>query len=309
MTSYLYPGHYDLVTPDGYIEKYDLAGDTKAIVEVVIEDISPAFMGYQIDPSQVIFNLKSVLAQLGLNANALEIVLDRKHDKAHVKIEITTIGPLAREMLHHITPGAYIGKLFAADERRRVRDPNYLSRMFGRSDREGRPLLSLGGLHGSERLTIETVEGRSVAFLALREGRISYDSAIHTLLPTLGRALKHKNMQLRELIRLHQKWQPNVPRMVAHDEILLVCSAPLHVRTAFARVVDSLLPKGYQHTSASVLQPDTFASGDIYELFGNSNKEIFDIPLEFYTLEPHREHVFFSDRDQLQGCLEDSSSV
>ena len=28
------------------------------------------------------------------------------------------------------------------------------------------------------------------------------------------------------------------------------------------------------------------------------------MPVEFYTLEPHREHVFFSDRDQLQTCLE-----
>lgn len=27
--------------------------------------------------------------------------------------------------------GSWIGKLFAADERRRVRDPDYLSRMFG----------------------------------------------------------------------------------------------------------------------------------------------------------------------------------
>ena len=116
-------------------------------------------------------------------------------------------------------------------------------------------------------------------------------------------------MSLRELIRFHQKWQSDVPRIVSSDEILLVCSAPLHIRTVFARVVDSLLPKGYQHTSANVLQPDTFASGDIYELFGNSNKEIYDIPLEFFTLEPHREHVFFSDRDQLQGSLEDPKTL
>jgi predicted Rossmann-fold nucleotide-binding protein len=57
------------------------------------------------------------------------------------------------------------------------------------------------------------------------------------------------------------------------------------------------------------LQPDTTASGDIYELFGSTSKEIYDIPLEFFTLEPHREHVFFSDRDQLQINLEDPKTI
>ena len=172
MTSYLYPGHYDLVTPDGRIEKIDFVDEISATAEVIIEEISPAFVGYQIDPSQVKFNLKSVLAQLGLNGAGKEIVLDQKNGKAYVKIEFTTIGPLAREMLHHLSPGAFVGKLFAADERRRVRNPDYLMRMFGRSDREARPLLSLGGLHGSEQLTLEVIDGRSVAFLTLREGRM-----------------------------------------------------------------------------------------------------------------------------------------
>ena len=54
----------------------------------------------------------------------------------------------------------------------------------------------------------------------------------------------------------------------------------------FGRVVDSLLPKGYHHTTASILQPDTTVSGDIYELFGASDAELADIPLEFYTLNP-----------------------
>jgi predicted Rossmann-fold nucleotide-binding protein len=309
MTSYLYPGHYDLVTPDGKIEKIDLIDETRALAEVSIEEISPAFVGYQIDISQVVFNFKSTLAQLGLNALGKEIAFDQKNGKAHALVEITTIGSLAREMLLQLSPGAYIGKLFAADERRRVRSPDYLTRMFGRSDREGKPLLSLGGLHGSEQLTIEVIDGRSVAFLALREGRMEYEPSIKSFLPTLGRALKFKKMPLRDFLRLHQKWKPNVGRVVSADDILLVCSAPLHIRTVFAKVVASLLPKGYHHTSANILQPDTTDSGDIYELFGASSKEIYDVPLEFYTLEPHREHVFFSDRDQLQGCLEDSKSI
>lgn len=61
--------------------------------------------------------------------------------------------------------------------------------------------------------------------------------------------------------------------------------------------------------SATVLQPDTKASGDIYELYGTSKEELTKIPLEFYTLEPHREHVFFSDRDQLQISLESPEAI
>lgn len=308
MASYLFPGHFDLVTPDGYIHSIIKASEKELLVEVVIENISAAFVGYELDDAQVMFNFKSVLAQLGLNAVKKELFLDKKQGRAQVKVAIRAIGAVAREMLPLLSEGAFVGKLFAADERRKVRNPDYLTRMFGRADRDDRPLLSLGGFEGSEKLTIEKIEGRSVAFLALKEGRMEYLPTIRGLLPTIAAGLKVK-MPLRELLRLHQLWQPNIPRVVAPDEMLLVCSAPLHIRTVFGRVVDSLLPKGYEHTSANVLQPDTEASGDIYELFGGATKEIYDIPLEFFTLEPHREHVFFSDRDQLQECLEDSNAI
>lgn len=49
--------------------------------------------------------------------------------------------------------------------------------------------------------------------------------------------------------------------------------------------------------------------GDIYELYGQSKRELTDIPLEFYTLEPYREYVFFSDRDQLQSRIEHPQSL
>jgi predicted Rossmann-fold nucleotide-binding protein len=119
-----------------------------------------------------------------------------------------------------------------------------------------------------------------------------------------------KNMpHTRQLLHLHHQWNSEHPRIVPDHDILLVRTAPLHIRTVYARVVEQLLPQGYHHTSANVLQPDTTASGDIYELFGSSTQVLDDIPLEFYTLEPHREYVFFSDRDQLQASLEDPSSL
>lgn len=293
MESYLNPSHYDLVTPDGKIADIATISPTIRIATVEVEDISPAFVGYDLEPRQVMFNLKSTLAQLGLNGVGREYHIDRKGGRAHIKVELIALGDLGAAMLSLLTPGAYIGKLFAADDRRRVRDPDYLMRMFGRSDRKGRPLLSLGGLEGSGDLILERTQGRTVAFLSLRDGVITYDASVYGFLPTLAKALLKNMSQTRQLLHLHHQWEPKAPRIVRENEILLVRTAPLHIRTVYARVVDYLLPQGFHHTTANVLQPDTTASGDIYELYGTSLQVLDDIPVEFYTLEPHREHVFF----------------
>lgn len=296
---------YDLTTPDGAITNLTQMSPNSAEAIVFINHIAPNFVGFQLDPQHIFFNIKSTLAQLGLDGIGIDYQLDQKKRCAQIKVHLNAIGSLAAEILSKITVGAYIGKLFAADERRRVRNPDYLARMFGRSDRWGRPLLSLGGLHGSDDLILDKVDGRTVAFLTLQNGKVFYDNSIHGFLPTLGKAM---NFQLpcREMLKLHQEWSSHSPRNVEENEILLVRTLPLHIRTVFGRVVNSLLSQGFHHTTASILQPDTMASGDIYELYGKSKRELTDIPLEFYTLEPYREHVFFSDRDQLQISLEDS---
>lgn len=304
MESYLFSDHFDLVTPDGKITTIQQTAPTQAVAEVLIENISPAFVGFKIDPQLVKFNFKSTLAQLGLNAVPQAIELDAHAHFARITLHIEAIGPIAAAMLPWLTPGAYIGKLFAADDRRRVRDPEYLSRMFGRADRYGAPLLSLGGLQGTDELILEKIEGRTVAYLSLLDGVLVYDENMKGFLPILGKALHDPHVKTRSLLQLQQIWKPGASRIVKKDEILLVCTLPLHIRTVFARVVEELLPEGVHHTTASVLQPDTKASGNVYELYGSSSKELSDIPLEFYTLEPHREHVFFADRDQLQASLE-----
>lgn len=315
MESYLTSSHYDLVTPDGQIQKWlepivchipEQGRQRRRVALVSIEAISPAFVGYDLEQTEIFFNLKSTLAQLGLNAITKEISFDRMRSRAEIIVELVALDSLSAEMLHLLEEGTYIGKLFAADERRRVRDPDYLYRMFGRTDRKGRPLLSLGG--GGE-LLMEKIEGRTVAFLPLLEGVLTYDQVIRGFLPTLAKALSKNMSHTRQFLQLQQHWNEGAPRIVKPDQILLVRTVPLHVRTVYAHVVDQLLPKGYQHTSASVLQPDTLASGDVYELFGSSDQVIEDIPLEFYTLEPHREHIFFADRDQLQAKLEDPKSL
>lgn len=308
MESYLDPEHFDLVTPDGSITSLKLINEKSAEAVIFIENISPLFIGFQIDPSSIFFNIKSTLAQLGLDGTGIAYNLDPKNHCAEVHVTFTAYGQIAYELLPQLAIGAYVGRIFAADERRRVRDPEYLSRLFGRSDRWGRPLLSLGGLHGSSDLILDKVDGRTIAYLTLQNGRITYDASIHGFLPTLAKALVAK-LGMRNVLRLHQEWNVHLPRNIEADEILLLRTLPLHIRTVFGRVVNSLLSHGYQHTSASILQPDTLASGDIYELYGDSKREVTDIPLEFYTLEPYREHVFYSDRDQLQECLENDEVV
>ncbi len=305
MESILFTPHYDLVTPDGFLTSLKRTAPDQMEVELLIQNISPAFVGFEIEKEHISFNLKSTLAQLGLNGTAQNCELDPVNLTAKVQIHLQGYGKIAAALLDHLKEGAHIGKLFAADPRRKVRNPDYLLRMFGRTDREGRPLLSLGGPKGRDELLLEKVDGRTVAFLHLQEGVLSYDSeAIFGLLPTIGKALTHTSFRLRTLIQLDQDWSPLSQRKVAKGEILLVRTAPLHIRTAFGKVVDSLLPQGVHHTNANVLEPDTTASGDVYELYGSSDQEIEVMPIEFYTLEPHREHVFFADRDQLQTCLE-----
>jgi predicted Rossmann-fold nucleotide-binding protein len=308
MESYLYFGHHDLVSPEGKLSRLQHISETEASGEVHFEGLSPVFVGYQIPAELVCFNFKSSLAQVGLHTTSEELHLDRKRGTAQIGIRIHAIGPVGKRMLELLEVGMDFGKLFAADDRRRVHDPDYLFRMFGRSDRMGHPLLALGGMHGSSDLVFERMDGRLVAYLSLLDGRLGYRDQIYGLLPTIPPALKN-GISTRRLVGLHQEWQAGLTRFVKPDEMLLVRTLPLHITTVFARVVDDLLPEGFHHTSANILQPDTKASGDIYELFGNSLREIDDIPLEFYTLEPHREHVFFADRDQLQICLEEPQGL
>lgn len=305
MESYLFPSHYDLVTPDGALTSLKRTAPNQMEVELSIQNISPAFAGFGIDREHLLFNLKSTLAQLGLNgtAHSIELAQDSLTAKSHIHLQ--AYGKIGVALLDHLTEGAYIGKLFAADPRRKVRNPDYLLRMFGRTDRLGRPLLSLGGPRGRDELLLEKIDGRTIAFLQLQDGVLSWDEeAIMGLFPTMAKALLHPSFRLRTLIQLLQNWVPRARRRVAAGEILLVRTAPLHIRTTFGKVVDSLLPPGINHTTANILEPDTKASGDVYELYGSSEHAIEVMPIEFYTLEPHREHVFFADRDQLQSCLE-----
>jgi predicted Rossmann-fold nucleotide-binding protein len=299
---------HDLVTPDGFITSIQKVSDQVYQAQVHIENIPSSFVGFQLPLHLIFFNLKSALAQIGVHSITTHLELNKTLKTADVFLDLIGYSDTSRKLLSLLETKTYIGKLFAKDDRRLVINQEYLSRMFGRSDTQGRPLLSFGTLPGLEHMVLDKVDGRTVAFLPLEDGTCNYTPEMDLFLPTFAAALKDPSISLRNFIKLHQRWDLEAKR-VLKDSILLVRTAQLHIRTVFARVVDELLPKGFYHTSASVLQPDTLASGEIYELFGQSNKEIIDIPLEFYTLEPYKEYVFFSDRDQLTACLESPKYV
>jgi predicted Rossmann-fold nucleotide-binding protein len=309
MQNYLLSNHYDLITPDGFIESIEIKNPQLAYANVTIKNISKKFVGFEIEKQRIFFNLKSTLAQLSLEAIGEEYEFDKKNNRAHIKVKILAFSKLGQELLKLLSVNDYIGKLFAQDERRVVKDPNYLLRMFGRCDYMGNPLLSIGNPQDINELILEKIDGQAIAFLQLKHGIIEYDKSINTFLPSLTKILKNKKIDSRALLSVQQKWIEGAKKGLKKDDLLLVRTLPLHIRTVFAKVKKSLLPRGYNHTTACVLEPNTEESGDIYEFYGSSDVEIKEIPLEFYSLEPFREYVFFEDRDQLQASLEDDKTL
>ncbi|MDX8430460.1 MAG: LOG family protein [Candidatus Algichlamydia australiensis] len=296
---------FDLTTPDGKITKISPIEQTFRNCEILIENIPSFFVGFSLDKQDIIFNLKSTLGQLGIDAFLQDFELDENRRRAHCSVQLVAIDPLGKSFLELIEKGSFIGKLFAKDERRIVKNPDYLTRMFGRSDEKGDPLLAFGH---PENLQFEKESTRIIAHLPLLPHSYTYKEEIFGLLPTVAKALKNPQLSLRELLRFHQVQTPNQKRSVEKNRCLIVRTEPLHIRTVFARVSDNL-PKGFSHLSSSILQPNTEASGDIYEFSGESSEELTSIPLEFYTLEPYKEHVFFSDRDQLQEAIENQEHL
>ncbi len=58
MESYLGSNHYDLATPDGIITNINSVNESVSEAIVFIENISPSFVGYEIDPEHVFLTAK-----------------------------------------------------------------------------------------------------------------------------------------------------------------------------------------------------------------------------------------------------------
>ena len=71
---------HDLVTPDGIITSLKPISETSVEATVFIEGISAKFKGFEIEIECVFFNIKSTLAQLGIDGIGIEYVNSRRTD-------------------------------------------------------------------------------------------------------------------------------------------------------------------------------------------------------------------------------------
>lgn len=276
--------HPDLVTPDGKIVTLQRGFQKPLTSTVLIEKISPCFLGFSLSQNEIFFNLKSTFAQLGVQTETKKINLSPVFHTAEIELEFLALSPTGTMLLECLEIGTFVGKLFAAAQSRRVREPYEIYKMFGKKNRQGEPLLSLGKKGDYSDLKLERGEESLIAHLPLEPGNLYYDRSIQRMIPTIAKALKRPCAKIRKFLHLMQIYNRSGVRKVREGELLLVKTAPLHIHTVFARVAAELLPKGFKHTAASVLQPDTCASGDIYEFYGRSDETIDRVPLEFYTL-------------------------
>jgi hypothetical protein len=112
MQSYLSSTHYDLVTPDGAITSLKTIDPAQLEVELHIQNISPAFVGFQIPRDSISFNLKSTLAQLGLDGTLQNFTLDAKNGSAKVQVRLKAYGKIATALIFVITHVSYIVNFF-----------------------------------------------------------------------------------------------------------------------------------------------------------------------------------------------------
>lgn len=297
---YRYP--YDLVSPDGYVKSFKHINEAIVEAEVVIENISTRFRGFDIDKPLVSFVIKSTFAQLGVDGIGTEYEFIPKFNKAIIKVEFKAFNQIGVEMLSHFTEGMFVGKLFAADDRRRVRSMDYLTRLLNKTDTDGYPLLIFGEKYKSERIIDDKENNRVVVEVPLVPGHWVYDEDVSGFLPTIARGWKDPNNSFRQFLFLHQVHKEE-ERKIPEDQMLLVRTTSMNIRTLFAKVADEMLPEGYKHTTANLISPQR-VTGDIFEFHGQSQEEIKYVPLEFYTLEYYREHFFYADRDLLQDSLQ-----
>lgn len=302
---------FDLATRDARITEYRRSDRHGAKATAVINTLHPQFRGL-VDGVSCEFLLRSSITQLGVNAVNVVIDIDRSQRCAVIKMDLVALTPLAVLMLDYIAVGAHVGKLFALESNRVVRNLDYISRLLHALNQRGQKLLVYGT--GDEPTwDLKIVDGRVVAHLPVLPGTFTYSGEIHGLLPTIGMALR-KGTAYKDLVRLHQEFHEGYTRVASGSGMLMVRGYAMHFRTVFGRVVDSLLPTGLKSMSSRTIEPeeglaDASSRDRTFVFYGESVEELTHIPIEFYTLESYREQVPFSLRKSLADRCSTTSDV
>ncbi|EAN77327.1 uncharacterized protein TEOVI_000482500 [Trypanosoma equiperdum] len=301
---------YDLITEHGRVMSLTSADKHLLEVTVVCKGIPKKFRGFR-DGVPLHFVLKSTLSQLGIKPEDEKIKLNCSLQEVEVHVKLRALSPLAVVALSNIRVGAHIGKLFAAEGVRRVRETAYVDRLLNMMNCGGELLLKYNGSSGSS-FDVRLVGGRAVVFLPLRNGASVYGDDVHGFIPTIGMALK-EGVKCKYLLRLHQRHCEGMPRVARPGEMLIVCGYSLCMRTMFARVVEELLPKGLKLIGPGILEPSpcgvTEPQDIAFAFYGDSTEELTHIPMEFFTLESYREHVPYALRKTLKQRCESKKDV
>lgn len=289
---------YDLATRDAQIVSLQRVDSQTINATASVEDVQPKFRGLQ-DNVECEFILRSSITQLGINAENICITIDKERRVIAVTLKLVALSSLGTLMLDYFNKGAQIGKVFAVDKKRVVREKDYVLRLLRSYTLKGEVLMS----YGKREIPIEelqVVDGRLIAYLPVLPGYFEYKENITSLLPTIGLALQ-SGTAFKDLIRLHQNFQQG-PTVAKPGSPLVVRGLPLQIRVLFGRVVDELLPPGLKCMSSRIIEPEegnTTPRDRTFVFCGESTENLTRIPIEFYTLESYREHIAFALRKTL----------
>eukprot|EP00796_Vickermania_ingenoplastis_P005252 gene5252-3763_t len=290
---------YDLATADAHVTTAERLDSQTLRATVMVRNVQPKFRALQ-DTVECEFVLRSSITQLGINAEGAEIQIDREKREITVNTNLVALTSVGIQMLDHIGVGAQVGKIFALDKKRVVREKDYVLRLLQSYTLKGEVLMSYGERE-VQMEELQVVNGRLIAYLPVLPGSFCYqENTITSLLPTIGMALR-SGTAYKDLIRLHQSFVAGSTTATLNTP-LMVRSRPLQIRVLFGRVVDELLPKGLRCMSSRIIEPEEGNAGPRDRTFvfcGESTEDLKSIPIEFYTLESYREHIAFALRKTL----------
>ncbi|MGR3973509.1 MAG: hypothetical protein QRY72_02920 [Candidatus Rhabdochlamydia sp.] len=286
--NYLTPG-YTFVSPDGCIETIVFKEEKKAQAKVSFFPIHPQFLGFHIPLSLTLFNEKTILAQLGIKTTLLSLELSSSHQTAVAWIEMIGLTPLAMTALALLSEGMFVGKLFAADDRKRCTKIDQLENIFFPQH----PLM-----------TFHQQEGIALLSCPLLPHDMTYLNQMEHLLPVLLQALKNPSISLRSLFSLCQT-PSSLGLPYRLDQVRLKQTTPLQFHSAYGRLAVNFLPSSLTASVAAILQPNSLEPYHTYTLLGDAHEEITAVPLEFYTLHPYQTSLSLFHQQDLVAALHD----
>lgn len=296
-----YSNPFDLATEDAkIIEKERLSCQCMRVV-AQLTNVPSKFRGLT-ENIPCAFILRSSITQLGINAENCDIRFNREERVITIYADLVSFGSLGESMLDHIDIGVYLGRVFALEKNRVVRDKDYVLRLLRSYTQRGEVLMSYD--KGEEKIEgLQVIDGRVIAFLPVFQGVLEYDNEdrIRALMPTIGLALC-SGTAYKDLIRIQQTRKADIPAVVEAGKILMVRSRPLQIRVLFGHVVNELLPENMRCMSSSIIEPEVGEARPRDRTFvfcGESTKPLTHIPIEFFTLESYREHISFPLRKTL----------